>query len=244
MVRRIYSKPSKGLNRTNWDLRYAGTSPVNGNGGRFDPFAEVNSGLFVMPGKYKVSMSVRAGGEVKELVGPTPFEAVVLNNTTLPAEDRAALVAFQQQVAELIRKVQGTDNFAGELSGKISTMMQAVHQAPGASPELLARLYTLSLKVDDILFAFNGKQPKASREENPPAPVCINERMGNIIYAFYGSTSAPTATHRRSYDIVMDEFTPIHAQLKQISQVDLPAIEAEMEKAGVPYTPGRLPQWE
>jgi len=244
VVRRIYSRPSKGLNRTNWDLRYAGTSPVYGNGSKFDPFAEVNAGLFVMPGKYKVSMSVRAGGEVKELVGPTPFEAVVLNNTTLPAEDRAALVAFQQQVAELIRKVQGTDNYAGELSGKIATMMQAVHQAPGASPELLARLYTLSLKVDDILFAFNGKQPKASREENPPAPVSINERMGNIIYAFYGSTSAPTSTHRRSYDIVMDEFTPIHAQLKQIGQVDLPAIEAEMEKAGVPYTPGRLPQWE
>ncbi|MBK6347253.1 MAG: hypothetical protein IPF68_15225 [Bacteroidales bacterium] len=114
---------------------------------------------------------------------------------------------------------------------------------PGASPELLARLYTLSLKVDDILFAFNGKQPKASREENPPAPVCINERMETSFMRFM-ETSAPTATHRRSYDIVMDEFTPIHAQLKQISQVDLPAIEAEMEKAGVPYTPGRLPQWE
>jgi hypothetical protein len=52
----------------------------------------------------------------------------VLNNTTLPADDRAALVAFQQQVAELIRKVQGTDRFAEELSEKMDH-----HDTGGAS---------------------------------------------------------------------------------------------------------------
>ncbi|MHC1777794.1 MAG: hypothetical protein AB9834_20510 [Lentimicrobium sp.] len=244
VVRRLYGKPSKGLNRTNWDLRYAGTSPLRNRDGKFDPFREGNSGLFVMPGKYKVAMNMVAGGEIKELAGQVPFNAVVLNNTTLPAEDRAALVAFQKQVAELIRKVQGTDNFAEELLEKLVTMQQAVHQTPGASPELEGRIHMLKLKVDDILFAFNGKEPKASREENPPAQVSINERLGNIIYAFYGSTSAPTSTHRRSYEIIRDEFPPLYAQLKQISEVELPAIEAEMEKAGVPYTPGRLPEWE
>ncbi|MBK6966069.1 MAG: glycosyl hydrolase [Bacteroidales bacterium] len=243
-VRRLYSKPSKGLNRIVWDLRYMGTSPVRTPGDKFDPFREGNSGLFVMPGKYKVAMSMFAGGEVKELAGQVPFNAVVLNNTTLPAGDRAALVAFQQQVAELIRKVQGTDNFAEELLEKLVTMQQAVHQTPGASPELEGLIYALKLKVDEILFAFNGKDPKASREENPPAQVSINERLGNIIYAFYGSTSAPTSTHRRSYEIIRDEFPPLYTQLKQISETDVPAIEAEMEKAGVPYTPGRLPNWE
>jgi photosystem II stability/assembly factor-like uncharacterized protein len=243
IIRRLYSKPSKGLNRTNWDLRYAGTRPVRKQD-KFDPFREGSSGLFVMPGKYNVALAMVAGGETKELAGQEPFKAVVLNNTTLPADDRAALVAFQQQVAELIRKVQGTDNFAEELSEKITTMIQAVHQTPGTSPELQAKLFTLKLKIDDILFAFNGKQPKASREENPPAPVSINERLGNIIYAFYGSTSAPTSTHRRSYDIILEEFPPLYAQLKQMSEFDVPAIEVEMEKAGVPYTPGRLPGWE
>jgi photosystem II stability/assembly factor-like uncharacterized protein len=243
VIRRLYSKPSKGLNRTNWDLRYAGTGPVRKQD-KFDPFRDGNSGLFVMPGKYKVALAMVAGGETSELAGPVPFEAVVLNNTTLPAGDRAALVAFQQQVADLIRKVQGTDNFAEELADKITTMIQAVHQTPGTSPELQAGLLALKLKVDDILFAFNGKEPKASREENPPAPVSINERLGNIIYAFYGNTSAPTSTHRRSFEIIRDEFPPLYNQIKQISEVDLPAIELEMEKAGVPYTPGRLPRWE
>ncbi len=243
-VRRLYSKPSKGLNRTNWDLRYAGTSPLRNRDGKFDPFKEVNSGLFVMPGKYKVAMAMVAGGKTTDLAGPVAFNAVVLNNTTLPAEDRSSLVAFQQKVAEIARRVQVTDNFAEELAQKLTTMMQAVHQTPGASLELEGKLNTLILKVDDILFAFNGKQPKASREENPPAPVSINERLGNIIYAFYGSTSAPTTTQKRSYDILNEEFPSLYVQLKQISEVDLPAIETEMEKAGVPYTPGRLPEWK
>lgn len=243
VVRKLYSKPSKGLNRTNWDLRYAGTGPVRKQD-KFDPFKEGNSGLFVMPGKYSVALAMVAGGETKELADPVPFNAVVLNNTTLPAGDRAALVAFQQQVAELIRKVQGTDNFAEELSEKITTMIQAVHQSPGASPELEVKLMTMAQKVNEILYAFNGKQPKASREENPPAPVSINERLGNIIFAFFGSTSAPTNTHRRSFDIILEEFPPLYAKLKQISEVEVPAIEMEMEKAGVPYTPGRLPNWE
>lgn len=242
VVRRLYSKPSNGLNRTNWDLRYAGTGPVRKQD-KFDPFRDGSSGLFVMPGKYSVALAMVAGGETTELAGPVPFNAVVLNNTSLPAGDRAALVAFQQQVAELIRKVQGTDNFAEELSDKITTMIQAVHQTPGASPELEGKLMTLAQKVDEILYAFNGKQPKASREENPPGPVSINERLGNIIFAFFGSTSSPTSTHRRSYDIILEEFPPLYAQLKQISEVEVPAIEMEMEKAGVPYTPGRLPNW-
>ncbi|MCO5264827.1 MAG: hypothetical protein M9948_02945 [Lentimicrobium sp.] len=244
IVRKLYQKPSKGMNRTLWDLRYASTNPVRNRDGKFDPFKDGNSGLFAMPGKYFVAMDLVAGGEVKNLTGPKPFQAVVLNNTTLPAENRAELVAFQQKVAELIRIVQGTDNFTEELSEKIATMMQAVHQTPGASAALESKLMALSLRVDDILFAFNGKEPKASREENPPAPVSINERLGNIIYAFYGNSSAPTSTHLRSYDIIRDEFPALYNQVKQISEVELPAIEAEMEKAGVPYTPGRLPEWK
>lgn len=243
VIRRIYAKPSKGLNRTLWNLRYAGTFPM-GSRDSFDPFSDGSSGLLVMPGKYKVSLDITAGGETKALAGPVEFEAVVLNNASLPAEDRGALVAFQQQVAELIRKVQGTNNFAEELKQRITTMAQAVHATPGASPQLESRLLKLAGQVDDILFAFNGKTPKASREENPPAPVSINERMGNIVYAFYGSTSAPTTTQKRSYEIVMDEFPALYNQLKQVSEVEIPAATLEMEKAGVPYTPGRLPEWK
>jgi hypothetical protein len=244
VVRHLYNKPSKGVNRINWDLRYAGTYPVREKDGKFDPFKDGTSGMFVMPGEYSVSLAMVAGGETTELAGPVNFTAKVLDNTTLPAPDRAALVSFQNEVADLARIVMGTNRFADELSKKLTTMQQAVHQTPSASPELSNKIHTLSLQMDDILWTLNGKEPKASREENPPAPVSINERLSNLTYAFYRSTSAPTGTQKRNYRIIREEFPEVHKQLKQISEIAIPAIEAEMEAAGVPYTSGRLPEWK
>lgn len=244
VVRRLYDKPSKGLNRINWDLRYAGTYPVRDKDDKFDPFNDGRPGMFVLPGDYNVSLAIVSGGETKELAGPASFTARVLDNTTLPAPDRAALVSFQNDVADLARIVMGTNRFAEELSKKLTTMKQAVHQTPSAPPELSTKIHALSLQMDDILWTLNGKEPKASREENPPAPVSINERLGNLTYAFYRSTSAPTSTQKRIYQIIRDEFPAVHKQLKQMSEVAVPAIEAEMEAVGVPYTSGRLPDWK
>ncbi|GAB1404378.1 hypothetical protein MASR1M74_15570 [Lentimicrobium sp.] len=244
VVRRLYKKPSKGLNRINWDLRYAATLPVGDTEGKFDPFKEGRSGMFVLPGTYSVAMAMVNKGETTALAGPVNFTAKVLDNTTLPALDREALVNFQHEVAQLTRVVMGANRFAEELSAKLKTMQQAVHQTPAAPAELNQKIHQLSLQMDDILWAFKGKEPKASREENPPAPVSINERLGNLIYAFYRSTSAPTTTQKRIYQIIREEFPDVYNQLKQISEVRLPELEAEMEAAGVPYTPGRLPEWK
>lgn len=244
VVRRLYKKPSKGLNRINWDLRYAATLPVGDTEGKFDPFKEGRSGMFVLPGTYSVAMAMVNKGETTALAGPVNFTAKVLDNNTLPALDREALVNFQHEVAQLTRVVMGANRFAEELSAKLKTMQQAVHQTPAAPAELNQKIHQLSLQMDDILWAFKGKEPKASREENPPAPVSINERLGNLIYAFYRSTSAPTTTQKRIYQIIREEFPDVYNQLKQISEVRLPELEAEMEAAGVPYTPGRLPEWK
>ena len=244
VIRRLYDKPSKGMNRINWNLRYAGTMPVREKDGKFDPFNDGSSGMFVMPGEYSVSLAMVAGGETTELAGPVNFTAKVLDNTTLPAPDRAALVSFQNEVSDLTRIVMGTNRFADELSKKLTTMQQAVHQTPSASPELSNKIQALSLQMDDILWTLNGKEPIASREENPPLPVSINERLGNLTYAFYRSTSAPTSTQKRNYQIIREEFPEVYNKIKQLSEVTLPAIEAEMEAAGVPYTSGRLPEWK
>ena len=57
------------------------------------------------------------------------------------------------------------------------------------------------------------------------------------------SDYGPTATHRRSLEIARQEFSEIEVGLRQLIDVDLPALEAKMEAAGVPWTPGRpLPE--
>ena len=58
--------------------------------------------------------------------------------------------------------------------------------------------------------------------------------MGNRL-----STYGPTATHRRSYDIALAEFSVIREDLHRLLDVDLVNLEARLEEAGVPWTPGR-----
>ncbi len=242
-VRRLYEKPSEGVNRKVWNLRYNGTQPVRKNGAKFDPFAEGNNGMMVMPGQYNVTLSLYAGGETMVLAGPVPFNAKVLNNTTLPAPDRAALVAFQKEVSNVARKVQGAEKYAEELQERLTSMLQAVHQTPGASPELQHEVLQALNQTNDLLFLLHGTEPKASREEVPPAQVPLMERLSNIIYAHWSSTSAPTSTHRRSLEILQEEFPPVISHLRQLGEVKLKDLENRMELAGVPYTTGRLPVW-
>ena len=48
---------------------------------------------------------------------------------------------------------------------------------------------------------------------------------------------------KEAYAIAGDEFAEVLAGLKQVVEVDLQALEAAMEKAGAPWTPGRVPIW-
>jgi hypothetical protein len=199
--------------------------------------------MMVMPGKYFVSLSQFVRGEITELVGPTPFEAVVLNNTTLPAKDREELVTFQKKVSELTRAMEGARRQASELVNMTRTIRQTLQQMPDASPALVQKVVDLEMELDEILWTFQGQQPKASDEENWPAQLPLNDRLSSILAPHWSSTSAVTQTQKDVYAILMEEFPPLLETIRRINDVDMRAVEAELNQLGAPWTPGRVPEW-
>ena len=199
--------------------------------------------MYVLPGKYYVSLSQYVRGEVTELVAPVEFTAKVLNNTTIPAEDREELVAFQNKLAEMSRAIRGTEEFAENLMERIRYDKQAVQRTPGASLELMTKVEAVEGQLDEILWKFNGQRPKASREENWPAPPSINERLNAIIWTHWSSTSAVSQSQKDVYEILKEEFPALLAALKRIHEEVMPGIEKELEEIGAPWTPGRIPEW-
>ncbi len=240
---RINKSPSSGINRMNWDLRYRDYSPVEGQE-KYDAFAASRSGIPVMPGKYKVSLSLTVRDTVKQLAGPVEFNAVTLNNSSLPAPDRAAVVDFQKKVAELTRVMRGTDDYTDDLLKRTYALQVALNAVPGANADLRARISKVSDQLEDIKLKFNNVSNKPSDEENPPAPVTLYGRLWKIAWAHWGSTGAPTNTQKDAYAILMEEFPPVYDQIKRIGETDLRQLEAEVEKLGAPATPGRLPVWK
>jgi len=242
IVRKLYESPStESLTRVNWDLRYQGKNPVRLRDDKFDPKSDGNSGMFVLPGNYFVSMSLDHDGEITALAGPVGFTVKSLNNTTLPALNRGELVAYQDKVSELGRTMRGGEIYLEDLMEKVSKIRQAIHNTPEA-PKLLADQARVAAEnLDEIMFVINGTEAEASWEEIPPATVPLSYRYGIIGWSHWGSTSEPTQTQLDQYQILMEELPPLLDQIKQVDN-DVKLIETEMEKYQAPWTPGRFPE--
>jgi len=244
IIRKLTKEISKGINRITWNLRYPGTYPVSIKDKKYDPLSMGRDGMYVLPGNYFISMSQYVRGEVTELFGPVEFTAKTLDNATLPAEDREELVAFQKKLAELARAVRGAEKFAYDLMERVKYDKQAAQRTPGTPAGLMIKIEKAEAQMDDIIWKFKGQTPKASREENLPAPPSINERLNSIIWTHWRSTSAVTQTQKDVYDILKEEFPPVLEELKTIFETGLPEIEKELEELGAPWTPGRIPEWK
>jgi hypothetical protein len=88
--------------------------------------------------------------------------------------------------------------------------------------------------------SFTG-DPTLSRRQEPTPPSLLG-RMG-LMAQNARSLGAPTATQRRQYEIVAADFQKVLGELRGLVDTDLKRVEAAAEVAGVPWTPGRLPEW-
>ena len=96
----------------------------------------------------------------------------------------------------------------------------------------------LSVPTRDVA---SGGCPRRS-ESAPPG---IMNRIRQIVFGHWSSTSASTATHRRNYEIAAAEFSEMLDELRTLVEGDLVALEEKLEAAGAPWTPGRrIPQWQ
>jgi len=241
IIKEIYQKPSKGINRMVWNLQYNGFNHIEVK--KFDPTANKNDwGYPILPGKYSVSMDMVFDGEKKFLAGPVAFNAVVLNNTTLPAAQRETLVAFQKQVKELIIVMNGTGQYMEEMEHRIAAVRQTIHNTPGMPFEWGTQTKVIAEKLDDLVFKMDGVEAKASWEEIPPAIIPLSNRVQSIVWGMWGSSSEPTQTMIDNYAIVVEELPQMLTVLKEMD-TEMKAIEIKLDKAGAPWTPGRIPEF-
>ncbi len=243
VVRRLNGPVTAGMQRVSWDLRYPpATLPPPPNPEGEDPFGEGPSGPLVMPGTYKVSVAKRIDGVMTPLSQPQEFQVVVEGQGGLSASDRAALVEFQQKVARLQRAVQGALDAANALKPRLALIKRALLETPLAGDKLLDDAAALDKRTNEILRALRGDNALRARNINLPAS--INERVGDIVGSQRMSTSRPTQTQVNQYTAAAQEFETTLAQLRQLIEGDLARLEKQMEAAGAPWTPGRIPEWK
>jgi len=124
--------------------------------------------------------------------------------------------------------------------------LNAIKRAINETPSLPARLQddaaALDKRTTDILRALSGDT--AVRQRNMNTTPSIGERIGYVVGAQRMSTAKPTQTQIEQYNAAAQEFEGVLNQLRQLVDVDLSKLEKQLESAGAPWTPGRIPEWK
>ncbi len=241
VIRTFTQKPAKGITRFNWDLKY-NQPEFRIKEDKFDPFKKTYGGIFVLPGTYSVKIDMVKNGVATPLVEPEKFEVKPLNNSTMPANNRNEMVAFQKEVSKFAKSMIGAIIATKDLKQEVMAIKQTALTLPGGHNELMKQIIEVEKELDDIAFAFKGIQARASFEEIPPAELPLYRRLNSIVYAQIESTSDITQTSKMSFNILKEKYPPLLGQITQIADKKLPAIRKIMNSLNAPYTPGRIPK--
>lgn len=241
VIRRLTGPVTAGVQRLNWDLRYpaANLSAPPPPDADFD--FEPPSGPLVMPGTYKATVAKRVDGVVTPLGPPQEFQITVEGQESMSVSDRTALVEFQQKAVRLQRAVSGATQAANALKPRLAAIKRAIAETPSLSPKLQEEATALDRRTNEILRALSG-DVEARRRNMNTAP-SINDRVGYTVGAQRMSTARPTQTQTAQYDAAAKDFEGVLAQLRQLVEGDLARLEKQLEAAGAPWTPGRIPSW-
>ena len=242
-IRTITGPVTAGFHRVAWDLRDPSIFlKSRGNeeyGGLFGP---EDRGPFVFPGKYLVSLSKRVEGKEERLAGPAEFNVVADKLDPATDSERKELREFQKQVAKLQRAAHATVENANELADKLTKAKQALDQVQTPANNLHNEIRRLIAENREIQKQLTGDS--VLRRRNEGTPPSLQERIEEVVDQQRYSIARPTRTQRDAYAIASEGLTDELGKLRKLIETDFKKVEAELERIGAPYTPGRLPEWK
>jgi hypothetical protein len=241
VVRRFTGPTSAGISRVAWDLRLQATDPVNGPPYKPDPdypFTSSPLAPFAPPGTYQVAIAKRVDGVVTPLGSPQRFQVVDLDS--VPGRVMATL-AEQRKTAELERSVLGTSALVTETLRRVGFLKRAIDETPAADTSLAHRVRVLEQRLKDAQESLTGDPTLAKRQESS-TPSLEGRLQGAIGNSWGTSLSALNPSQRSQVELVRQQFGAVIARVQQLVDVDLKSLEDAAERAGVPWTSGRVPR--
>jgi len=241
-IRRVEGATDSGFQRAAWDLRYpAPQLHEKSEDGEGDFPDAADQGPLVLSGDYSVRMFQKAGGVVTQLGAPQSFKVATEGASTMTPADRTAQEQFLRKTTRLYRAVSGAVNTANDVESRLKKIREALKETPAVEKQLGGDADAIEQKDREILRALHGDVVIARRNE--PVPSSIENHVNSIMEGERFSLAKPTQSHIDSYNIAAAEFGDQLAKLRTLVEVDLNKLEKDMEAAGAPWTPGRVPQW-
>src|SRR5713226_2976776 len=224
-----------GMHRFVWDLHYA---PPNSLGHEFPISAIVHDtpkyplGGWALPGKYSVKLTVD---------GKSNSQAFVVK---MDPRIKNSLADLRKQYEMQSGSVEGMNESFEALSQVRSVRAQLKERVAkagkGALADAIAALDKQAAELEGASQSnFFGLPPGAKQPENFSS---LNQHFGGILAVADSADAAPTTQATAVYKDLEEALQNLVARWTKIRQQDIPALNAELKKAGLaPVDPNRSP---
>jgi hypothetical protein len=152
------------------------------------------------------------------------------------------MVEFEEKIERLQKALTATQEAATEAGTRLDSIKRAIDATPALSPKLHEQALNLQRDLEGIELALSGD--RIWRSHNEGVPASISERIQSAAGGTRGSTSHPTKTAMEQYQIGSEELAVQIPKLKKLVDTDIRNLEKQLDAAGAPPTPGRLPDWK
>ena len=242
LVRKIKQAYKKGIHRAYWNFRYTSVSPATLRESKPGRYSNADDGFLALPGQYYANLSKVADHVETDLCEMTPFRVYNMENSYTKPEDKQDMFAFMREVSDLRRSAYALNSLMNDYSKRIKLMRVALDNCSSSTEEMYKQIKEIEHLYLAIQLKWNGDKSKAKRNKSiPPTPL---GRIQSIMWGAWNTQGPPTKTMMKNYKIAREEFIDLLAQFKVLVNNKISPLEQQMEKAGAPYTPGRIPEYE
>lgn len=237
VVTRVHGPASKGFHRVTWGLRYPDTEA-------WQRSVEVEEwdngsarGALCAPGEYTVHFGTLKDGVYTDLGLQQPFTVKPLGGGSLAGADPAAVASFSAELAETTRVLSATSARVGDTLERVGAIRSVLRRAPTVSPEVGTEALRLEQRLQALQRQLNGDELLGNFNEQ--GPMSINDRLSLASLGTAFSTYGPTPNHLQALNIAKGRLAEAMQELASIEESDLPRINAVLDAAKAPWTPGR-----
>ncbi len=233
LINTVKGSNKKGFNRVSWGLNYSSkrgerlATPRNGQN---------SSGIMVTPGEYTVTLAKRVDGLTTVLQGPTTFEVKPMYDGALKRKSFEEMNEFRELVFDFQQDLTATNMTLETNLKMVNAMQRAADKASTSNATLTKQIHDARLRLLAIEKMLQGDKVKGEiGERSGPTPNDGNF-LGRVALS---NTYGPTGNHKAAFNKAKKMLTDIKAQLKDVNDTVMPAIETALKNAGAPWIEGQ-----
>lgn len=229
VVRRVEGPAKKGFHRIAWDLRYPAPDALPLDPAP-SPDGQGPKGMLAAPGTYSVTLHKQVDGVTTSLAGPVRFEVTPLREGALKGASQNEVSAFYRSFEEVTGKISALEMDWSKTNKRAKAMQKALLQTQADPGNLDTRLHSLQNSLHAIDTEMHGNRAKVLvGEKTKPT---LGERVFALYRGLSNSTYGPTATHRKTLQIVQEQLNALDNQLQQAKREMEQLAQAIVEAGG------------